>query len=129
MFNSIRAKVTATALAVIVVATAINAGVGGAMFTDAYASALQSRAVAIGQSLGVQLQRMLASEQAACHARQVDRNAQLLDRGCDLHRLRGLHIASLPDNAFDYYVVDRFDGRRGALRIYLRPKVPFGAES
>ncbi|MCA9599231.1 MAG: hypothetical protein KC776_38235 [Myxococcales bacterium] len=43
--------------------------------------------------------------------------------------LRGLHIASLPDNAFDYYVVDRFDGRRGALRIYLRPKVPFGAES
>ena len=40
--------------------------------------------------------------------------------------LRGLHIASLPDNAFDYYVVDRLDGRRGALRIYLRPKVPFG---
>ena len=43
--------------------------------------------------------------------------------------LRGLHIANLADNAFDYFVVDRFDGRRGALRIYLRPKVPFGAES
>jgi len=40
--------------------------------------------------------------------------------------LRGLHIASLNDNAFDYYVVDRFDGP-GEKRIYLRPKVPFGA--
>jgi hypothetical protein len=40
--------------------------------------------------------------------------------------LRGLHIANLPSDAFDYFVVDRFDGPRGQLRIYLRPKVPFG---
>ena len=40
--------------------------------------------------------------------------------------LRGLHIANLPDNAFDYYMVDRFRGH-GKSRIYLRPKVPFGA--
>ncbi len=40
--------------------------------------------------------------------------------------LRGLHIANLPDNAFDYYMVDRFSGP-GKRRIYLRPKVPFGA--
>ena len=42
--------------------------------------------------------------------------------------LRGLCIANLPDNAFDYYVVDRFDGPRGQKRVYLRPKVPFGAD-
>ena len=41
--------------------------------------------------------------------------------------VRGLQIASLPDDAFDLYVVDRFDAPGGAQRIYLRPKVPFGA--
>jgi hypothetical protein len=37
--------------------------------------------------------------------------------------VRGLEVPNLPDNAFDNFVVDRFD--RGD-RIYLRPKVPFG---
>ncbi|MFO0599081.1 MAG: hypothetical protein U0228_27475 [Myxococcaceae bacterium] len=36
----------------------------------------------------------------------------------------GLALRHLPDNAFDGFVVDRLqDGQR----IYLRPKVPFGA--
>jgi len=39
----------------------------------------------------------------------------------------GLHIAHLRDDAFAHYVVDRFRGPRGDERIYLRPKVPFGA--
>jgi hypothetical protein len=39
----------------------------------------------------------------------------------------GLHIGNLPDHTFDNYVVDRFDGVEGGLRLYLRPKVPFGA--
>jgi hypothetical protein len=39
----------------------------------------------------------------------------------------GLHIANLPDHAFDNFVVDRFDTPAGGQRIYLRPKVPFGA--
>lgn len=56
--------------------------------------------------------------------------------------LPGLHIAHLPDDAFDSYVVDRLRSARGhgrggrggghlggraGDRIYLRPKVPFGA--
>ncbi len=40
--------------------------------------------------------------------------------------LRGLHIANLSDDAFAYYMVDRFDSA-GEKRIYLRPKVPFGS--
>lgn len=39
----------------------------------------------------------------------------------------GLQIANLPQEAFEHYVVDRFGGPQGDLRIYLRPKVPFGA--
>lgn len=39
--------------------------------------------------------------------------------------VRGLQIANLPEDAFDLYVVDRFHG--ADERIYLRPKVPFGA--
>lgn len=39
----------------------------------------------------------------------------------------GLHLAHLRDDAFQGYVVDRFRGARGEERIYLRPKVPFGA--
>jgi hypothetical protein len=41
--------------------------------------------------------------------------------------LRGLAVANLPSRAFDDYVVDRFDTPAGGHRIYLRPKVPFGA--
>ena len=41
--------------------------------------------------------------------------------------VRGLVIANLRADAFDHYVVDRFDTPQGGKRIYLRPKVPFGA--
>lgn len=39
----------------------------------------------------------------------------------------GLHIVDLGDSAFTYFVVDRFDSPEAGCRIYLRPKVPFGA--
>ena len=39
----------------------------------------------------------------------------------------GLHLSQLHEDAFTHYVVDRFRGPRGEERIYLRPKVPFGA--
>ena len=39
----------------------------------------------------------------------------------------GLHLTGLSEDAFAHYVVDRFRGPRGEERIYLRPKVPFGA--
>jgi hypothetical protein len=39
----------------------------------------------------------------------------------------GLHIGNLPENTFDMYVVDRFNNADGGVRLYLRPKVPFGA--
>ena len=41
--------------------------------------------------------------------------------------LRGFVIANLPNNAFNHYVVDRLTSPTGEQRIYLRPKVPFGA--
>jgi hypothetical protein len=41
--------------------------------------------------------------------------------------VRGLQAPDLRDDAFDHYVVDRFDAPQGGQRIYLRPKVPFGA--
>jgi hypothetical protein len=41
--------------------------------------------------------------------------------------LPGLAIANLQDRAFDNFVVDRFQTPQGGRRIYLRPKVPFGA--
>ena len=41
--------------------------------------------------------------------------------------VRGLHFPNLPQNAFTQFVVDRLDGPDGEQRIYLRPKVPFGA--
>ena len=41
--------------------------------------------------------------------------------------VRGLHVSQLADNAFDGYVVDRLRSPQGEQRIYLRPKVPFGA--
>ena len=39
----------------------------------------------------------------------------------------GLHVAGLSDDVFDNYVVDRFDTPEGGRRVFLRPKVPFGA--
>ena len=39
----------------------------------------------------------------------------------------GLHVRTLPDDAFDHFVVDRFDTPEGGKRLFLRPKVPFGA--
>ncbi|HEX3760819.1 MAG TPA: hypothetical protein VHW23_19105 [Kofleriaceae bacterium] len=41
--------------------------------------------------------------------------------------MRGLHVAQLPAHAFDQFVIDRLRGPDGGQRIYLRPKVPFGA--
>lgn len=38
----------------------------------------------------------------------------------------GLHLAGMADDAFRYFVVDRFDTPEAGRRIYLRPKVPFG---
>jgi len=38
--------------------------------------------------------------------------------------LTGLHVPNLGPNAFDGFVVDRL---QNGQRIYLRPKVPFGA--
>jgi hypothetical protein len=43
--------------------------------------------------------------------------------------VRGLHIAQLPGHAFDNFVIDRLRSGDGSQRIYLRPKVPFGAPS
>ena len=42
--------------------------------------------------------------------------------------VKGLQIANLAANTFDKYVVDRFHGPQNkGERIYLRPRVPFGA--
>jgi hypothetical protein len=41
--------------------------------------------------------------------------------------LPGLAIADLAPDAFRYFVVDRITDPSGVCRIYLRPKVPFGA--
>jgi hypothetical protein len=41
----------------------------------------------------------------------------------------GLTLRDLPGNAFDHYVVDRFDTPEGGNRMFLRPKVPFGCAS
>jgi len=41
--------------------------------------------------------------------------------------VRGLHMPDLRDDAFQQFVVDRLRGPDGQQRIYLRPKVPFGA--
>jgi len=39
----------------------------------------------------------------------------------------GLQIGDLGNSAFMHFVVDRFDTPEGGKRLYLRPKVPFGA--
>ena len=41
--------------------------------------------------------------------------------------VRGLHVAELSPHAFDHFVIDRLRDPDGAQRIFLRPKVPFGA--
>lgn len=41
--------------------------------------------------------------------------------------VRGLHVPELPPRAFDHFVIDRLRTHDGSQRIYLRPKVPFGA--
>ena len=41
--------------------------------------------------------------------------------------IRGMHAPDLPESAFRGFVVDRLRGPNGERRIYLRPKVPFGA--
>jgi hypothetical protein len=38
----------------------------------------------------------------------------------------GLWLKDLPHRVFDQFVVDRIHSPAGGLRIYLRPKVPFG---
>jgi hypothetical protein len=39
----------------------------------------------------------------------------------------GLHVSTLPNDAFEHFVVDRFDTPEGGQRLFLRPKVPFGS--
>ncbi len=39
----------------------------------------------------------------------------------------GLPAVDIGDAVFVYFVVDRFDTPEGGKRLYLRPKVPFGA--
>jgi hypothetical protein len=39
----------------------------------------------------------------------------------------GLHVAGLDEAAFKDFAVDRLRDADGAMRLYLRPKVPFGA--
>jgi len=41
--------------------------------------------------------------------------------------VRGLHLPQLQQNAFGAFVIDRLRAPDGEQRIYLRPKVPFGA--
>jgi hypothetical protein len=41
--------------------------------------------------------------------------------------IRGMHVPHLATDAFHNYVVDRLRTSGGEPRIYLRPKVPFGA--
>jgi len=41
--------------------------------------------------------------------------------------LDGLVVPDLSGTAFRYFVVDRLADPDGVVRIYLRPKVPFGA--
>lgn len=41
--------------------------------------------------------------------------------------VRGLHVPHLREDAFHAFVVDRLRTASGEQRIYLRPKVPFGA--
>jgi hypothetical protein len=44
----------------------------------------------------------------------------------DIRRI-AVEVARLPEHAFDHFVIDRLRAPDGVQRIYLRPKVPFGA--
>ena len=39
----------------------------------------------------------------------------------------GIHVADLDARTFEFFVVDRMVDQDGTARMYLRPKVPFGA--
>ncbi|MBM7118461.1 hypothetical protein [Archangium primigenium] len=45
----------------------------------------------------------------------------------DVRRIAAELLGLARADTFQHYVVDRFPGPRGEERIYLRPKVPFGA--
>ncbi len=53
-----------------------------------------------------------------------------LDADTSDHDIRRIAAESLglDPETFEFFVVDRFDTPQGEKRIYLRPKVPFGAE-
>lgn len=53
----------------------------------------------------------------------IKRVAVELVRGGDVP---GLRVANLDRYAFRHHIVDRFESPNGELRLYLRPKVPFG---
>jgi len=55
--------------------------------------------------------------------RELRRIGEELVRSGDLP---GLWLKDLPHRVFEQFVVDRIHSPRGGLRIYLRPKVPFG---
>ena len=59
VLNSVRTKIAAAALALIVLAITINALFSAYTFSQHYAQALQSQAVAIGQGVRAQLERIL----------------------------------------------------------------------
>lgn len=55
--------------------------------------------------------------------RELRRISEELVRSGDLP---GLWLKDLPHRVFEQFVVDRIHSPKGGLRIYLRPKVPFG---
>ena len=44
----------------------------------------------------------------------------------DIRRIAA-EIAKLPEHALDNFVIDRLRADDGSQRLYVRPKVPFGA--
>lgn len=57
-------------------------------------------------------------------------DAEIRRIACEVLRsggIRGMHVPHLADDALRGYVVDRLRSPGGEPRIYLRPKVPFGA--
>jgi len=44
----------------------------------------------------------------------------------DIRRI-AVEIARVPERTFDHFVIDRLRGPDDQQRIYVRPKVPFGA--
>jgi hypothetical protein len=55
----------------------------------------------------------------------LERETLLTD--ADVRRIAVELLAPSQANTFQHYVVDRFRAPGGEERIYLRPKVPFGA--